>query len=418
MIDAKTLEELPLGLKRSVEVAITPEMVNAFVRLSGDDNPLHVDSRIAQAAGFRAPVVHGCLTLAFVSKLIGTALPGPGALSRSLQVDWLKPVFAGDKLIVTGEVEQRSSSTDTILLRIDGRNQIGTVVLRARATVGVVSLAGAEPVAMGSAGDGSAEKSTEDPVAYLPQGARGRPVIVTGESLGIGRAIAIELGRSGYPVAVGYLSAEREASESVREIVDGGGRAVAIPLDVSNRDHIVDALRASETALGPVLGVVHAPTLPLDSIPVAELEDATLDLYWRVYVKGALALCQAILPAVRNAHWGRFIFLGSAALIGAPPARMAASLSAKSAAVGLMKSLAIELAPLGMTVNTVSPGLTQDDLTGDYSPRVQRTEAQRNPVRRLARAADTAQMVRFLMSDEASFINGSHLPITGGSPMI
>jgi 3-oxoacyl-[acyl-carrier protein] reductase len=138
----------------------------------------------------------------------------------------------------------------------------------------------------------------------------------------------------------------------------------------------------------------------------------------RVYVKGALALCQAILPAVRNARWGRFIFLGSAGLIGAPPARMAAYLTAKSAALGLMKSLAVELGPLGMTVNTVSPGLTLDDPTGDYSPRVQKTEAQRNPVRRLARATDSAHMVRFLMSDEASFINGNHLPITGGSPMI
>ena len=418
MIDAKTLEKLPVGLKRSVEVVITPEMVDAFIRLSGDDNPLHVDSRFAQAAGFRAPVVHGCLTLALVSKLIGTELPGAGALSRSLQVDWLRPVFAGDKLMVTGEVEQRSPSTDSVLIRIEGRNQIGTVVLRARATVGVLHLTRAEPVATPGAGEGSAEKSTENPVAYLAHGAAGRPVIVTGESLGTGRAIAIELGRSGYPVAVGYLSAEREANESVREIVEGGGRAVAIPLDASSRDQIIDALRASETALGPVLGVVHAATPPLDSTPVADLEDPTLDLYWRVYAKGALALCQGILPAVRNARWGRFILLGTAELMGTPPAGMAAYLTAKSAALGLMRSLAVELAPLGMTVNTVSAGLMLNDLTRDYSPRVQMAEAQRNPVRRLALATDTAHMVRFLMSDEASFINGSHLPITGGSPMM
>jgi len=144
MPDAKTLEDFPVGLKRTVEAVIAPETVEAFVRLSGDDNPLHLDPKVAQAAGFRAPVVHGCLTLAFVSKLIGTALPGPGALWRSLQVDWVKPVFAGDRLILTGEVEQRSESAQSILIRIDGRNQIGTVVLRARATVGLPSLAGAE----------------------------------------------------------------------------------------------------------------------------------------------------------------------------------------------------------------------------------------------------------------------------------
>src|SRR6516165_235187 len=155
MPDAKTLEDFPVGLKRTVEAVIAPETVEAFVRLSGDDNPLHLDPKVAQAAGFRAPVVHGCLTLASVSKLIGTALPGPGALLRSLQVNWLKPMFAEDKLIVTGEVEQRSPSTDSILVRIDGRNQIGTVVLRARATVGVLSLASAGRVAMGGTGEGS-----------------------------------------------------------------------------------------------------------------------------------------------------------------------------------------------------------------------------------------------------------------------
>jgi NAD(P)-dependent dehydrogenase (short-subunit alcohol dehydrogenase family) len=97
---------------------------------------------------------------------------------------------------------------------------------------------------------------------------------------------------------------------------------------------------------------------------------------------------------------------------------MSAYVIAKSAALGLMKALAVELAPSGMTVNMISPGLTMTDLTRDYSPRVQMAEAQRNPVRRLALAADAAHLARFLMSDEASFINGAHLPVTGGAPMI
>src|SRR5262249_15207414 len=148
-------------------------------------------------------------------------------------------------------------STESILVRIDGRNQIGTVVLRARATVGLSSLAGAETVTTTGAEQSRVEKSTEDRVAQIPKAAA-RPVIVTGESLGIGRAIALELGRSGYPVAVGYLTGEREANESVREIVEGGGRAVAIPFDFSSQDRLLNGLHASQAALGPVLAVVHA----------------------------------------------------------------------------------------------------------------------------------------------------------------
>jgi len=415
--DRKSVEKLPVGLKRSIEVAITREMVDAFVTLSGDNNPIHVDPTFAQAAGLRGPVVHGCLTLAVVSKLVGTTLPGPGALMRSLQVDWLKPVFAGDKLIVTGEVEQRSASAESVLLRIEGQNQVGAVVMRVRATVGLLSQTGADQK-VEVPGESSYAKPGDKPLAQPAAGVTGRAVMVTGESLGIGRAIALELGRCGYPVAVGYLEAEREANESVREIVGAGGKAAAISLDLSSREQIIDALSKCAADLGPVLAVVHAATPPADSVPVAELEEATLDWYWRVCAKGALALCQGILPAVRNRRWGRFIFVGSAALIGAPPARMAAYVTAKSAALGLMRSLAVELGPFGMTVNAVSPGLTPADIGSNSSPRVQMAEAQRNPLRRLAQAGDIAQMVRFLMSDEAAFINGAHLPITGGAPMM
>ena len=418
MSDFKSAEKLPVGLKRSVEVAITREMVDAFVTLSGDDNPIHVQPTFAQAAGLRGPVVHGCLTLAVVSKLIGTTLPGPGALMRSLQVDWLKPVFAGDKLIVTGKVEQHSASTESVLLRIEGRNQVGAVVMRVRATVGLLGETTAEQKVVGVSGEGSAAKPGDKPLAPSATGVAGRAVLVTGESLGIGRAIALELGRCGYPVAVGYLEAEREANESVREIVAAGGKAAAISLDLSSRDQIIDSLSKCGADLGPVLAVVHAATPPADSVPVAELEEATLDWYWRVCAKGALTLCQGILPAVRSSRWGRFIFVGSAALIGAPPARMAAYVTAKSAALGLMRSLAVELGPFGMTVNAVSPGMTLADVGSNFSPRVQMAEAQRNPLRRLAQGSDIAQMVRFLMSDEAAFINGAHLPITGGAPMM
>src|SRR5262249_2493814 len=258
----------------------------AFVRLSGDDNPVHPDGTFAEAAGFGPPVVHGCLTLAFVSKLIGTALPGPGALWHSLQVDWLKPMFPGDTLILTGEVEQRSASMESILIRIEGKNQIGTVVMRARASIGLSGGAGAQTATSAAAEPVRAERATDDRVATLPQ-ATARPVVVTGESLGIDRAIALELGRAGYPVVVGYLNGEREAKQSVGEIAEGGGKAVAVRFDFSSQDQLLGALRASEATLGPVLAVVHAASLPLDSTNAGELDDRTLDLYWRGCVHGA-----------------------------------------------------------------------------------------------------------------------------------
>ena len=105
-----------------------------------------------------------------------------------------------------------------------------------------------------------------------------------------------------------------------------------------------------------------------------------------------------------GARWGRVVLLGTSALLGGPPARMTAYVTAKSALLGMARSLAVELGPIGMTVDVVSPGLTATDVTRDVSPRAQLAEAQRIPMRRIATPEDTAAMVGFLISDAAAFV--------------
>ena len=119
-------------------------------------------------------------------------------------------------------------------------------------------------------------------------------------------------------------------------------------------------------------------------------------------------------PGMEQRKFGRFIFLGTAALSGTPPAGWAAYVSAKSALTGLIRCAASELGRLGITVNMVSPGLTVTDLTADIPQRAKAVEAHHNPMRRLATAEDTANAISFLLSDAAGYINGVNLPVTGG----
>ncbi len=99
-----SVRNLQVGQRASLEVTMTEALIDAFAALSGDDNPLHMDSVAATRYGFPRRVAHGVLSLAFVSTLIGTKLPGVGALWRSLRVDWQRPIFPGDTISVDGQV--------------------------------------------------------------------------------------------------------------------------------------------------------------------------------------------------------------------------------------------------------------------------------------------------------------------------
>jgi 3-oxoacyl-[acyl-carrier protein] reductase len=201
----------------------------------------------------------------------------------------------------------------------------------------------------------------------------------------------------------------------VRAIEGAKGRAIAIVVDASQPGSVGNALTEAASALGPCLGLVNAATPPLRAESADDLPLESLEEYWRVYVLGGMGLVQGLLPAMKQATWGRVVFLGTSALFGSAPAKSLAYLTAKSALLGLMRGLSVELGPAGITSNMVSPGLTITDLTRDTSPRAQMAEAQRNPLRRLARPEDAAQVVAFLLGDEAAFINGAHLPVTGGA---
>lgn len=400
------LSDFQLGQSAQVECTITDEMVDRFANLSGDDNAVHMSGEAARAMGFPQRVVHGCLTLSFLSTLIGTKLPGPGALWRSVNVEWTRPVLPGDHVVVRGEVTQISEAADSLVIRAEARNQSGTVVMRATATVGV--LAGSSQAAIPMAPQASSS-------AAAAHGTVGRVVLVTGASRGIGRAIALALGKTGFSVAVGFHKGEAEARAVTDELRAAGGAAEPVGLDLTARDFDLEHL---ERTLGAPTALVHAATPPLSPKTLDEPGfDEHLEAYLAAYVRAPIALVRRFQRSMAAARWGRVVFLGTSALTGVPPPRMSAYVTGKSAMLGLSRSLALELGPHGVTVNVVSPGLTPTDLTRDVSPRTQLAEAQRTPLRRLATPADTAALVQFLLSDAASFVTGAHLPVTGGLTM-
>jgi 3-oxoacyl-[acyl-carrier protein] reductase len=407
------LDRFVVGHRERLVVHITAELVDRFAALSGDVNPLHVDHNFAATQGYPARVAHGVLTLSFVSTLIGTALPGRGALWRSLKVSWLRPVFPEDTVTLEAEVTSRSEVHATLFLALRGVNQNGQPVLRGDAVVGV-----------GGASTSMNELAAPAPATpSVTPGARAvdaseRPVLVTGASGGIGRAAALQAARLGHPVAIGYRTGTASAETIVAEIEALGGQAILVACDFDDPEGPSRAVDSVRSRWGRCLGLVHCASPALITAPWTEIKSADVEIYFRVYVTAALALVQAMRPDFEQHRWGRCIFLGTAAQLGPPPPQMLAYVTAKSAVEGLTKALAAELGVLGVTVNMILPGLTMTELTRHVPQRVQLLEAQRTPLRRLAAADDTAAVVAFLLGDGASFMTGAKLPVTGGLTML
>lgn len=235
---------------------------------------------------------------------------------------------------------------------------------------------------------------------------------ITGSSRGIGRAVARELAREGYAVGINYLQAGDKAREVVEELTAAGCTAMAVQADVADRTAITDAIRQVEAAFGPVDLLVNNAGISQQHL----FQDVTDEFWHRVFsvnVDGAFHTIQAVLPRMIREKTGCIINISS--IWGQRGASCEVTYSStKAALIGLTRSLAMEVAPSGVRVNCVAPGVINTDMVQVLGEEVLRDLANETPVGRLGTAEDIAAAVAFLASDRASFITGQVLTSDGG----
>ena len=234
----------------------------------------------------------------------------------------------------------------------------------------------------------------------------GRVALVTGASRGIGRAIALELARAGAEVVVGYRTGSEAAEALAREI---GGRAVRA--DVADP---AQAARLVEEA-GELDVLVNNAGLTRDGL-IARMTDED----WRVVLDtnlgGVFHTCRAAARGMMRRRRGAIVNLTSVVGIHGNPGQTNYAAS-KAGIIGFTKSLARELASRGVRVNAVAPGYIQTALTEVLPADVRQAILANTPLGRLGTPEDVAGAVRFLCSDEASFVTGAVLLVDGGLGM-
>ena len=390
-------DSLSVGDRAVTRRTFTAELVNAFARLSGDDNPLHVDETFARRTTFGRPVAHGMLSAAVVSSVVGTQLPGPGALWFEQQFEFLQPIFVGDEVEFSVQIEHKSEATRTVVVSVEGRNARGQLVLRGQGKVMIL-------------GDKSAKAAADR--------SEDRVAIVTGASRGIGGAIALALGLHGTAVVVNYRESADQADGIVSAITHGGGQAIALKADVADAAAVGALVTDAESKFGRPVGIlVNNAGGPTAQKPFLNQDWEDFERHLAVQLRGAFNCCKAVAPSMLKAGRGQIINIGSTYTWSTPPANLSGYITAKAALAAMTRAAAVELGPQGIHVNMISPGMTETDLIADVPERMRKVFAQQNPLRRLAIPDDVAQAVLMLCSPAGAYVNGAEIPVSGGSVM-
>lgn len=391
-------EEIFIGQKESLTHKVTQSDIEKFVDLSGDDNKLHVNKEFAAKTSFKKPVVHGMIGASFISTIIGTKIPGDGALWFSQTLEFLLPVRVGDVITVIAEVIKKIDRDRTIELNVEIQNQNRQVVTRGISKVKVL-------------------EELEKVVEEIKEETTNKVALVVGATGGIGSAVALQLATDGYDVILHYHSNKDKANSLKKQIEEAtDSKVYTIQANINEEKDIENLMSQAMREAYRIDCFVNCASTPIPPIKVTELTWDDFMSQLNLNIKINLFFFNQLLPQMLERKYGKMIMVGSL-FSDKPNPNLVHYATAKAALEGFTKAMAFELAPKGIRVNMVSPSMIATDLTADIPEKMKVLSAMNTPLRRLALPEDVAGAVSFLASNKSDYLSGEVIHINGGQYM-
>lgn len=238
-----------------------------------------------------------------------------------------------------------------------------------------------------------------------------RTAFITGASRGIGKACVEALASAGHRIVLAARSLDRleEAATAVRA---AGGEAFVVEIDLGKAESIANGVSRATKEFGRIDILVNNAGVTKDGLAV-RMKQADWEMVLQTNLSGSFYAIQQVLPGMMRERWGRIVNISSVSgEMGNPgQANYAAS---KAGLIGLTKSLAQEMGGRNITVNAVAPGFIETDMTHGLSTELKQKLLDQTPLKRMGMPQDVASAVKFLVSDDASFITGHVLDVNGG----
>ena len=241
-----------------------------------------------------------------------------------------------------------------------------------------------------------------------------RVVLVTGGSRGIGEAISLTFGKSGYAVAVNYNSNRQKAESVVSSIKDAGSDAIAIKADVSKADEVFRMVDTVVEKYGRLDVLVNNAGMAKGGLLML-MDDKDWDNVIDINLKGVFNCCKAAVRQMIAQKKGAIINVSSLSGITGLSGQSDYS-AAKGGVIAFTKAIAKELAQFGILVNAVAPGIIDTEMIGDIPDTVKKRFLEAIPLKRFGRPEEVAGIIKFLASPEASYITGETIVVSGGLP--
>lgn len=391
-------EDIFIGQKETLSHKVTQADIEKFVDLSGDDNKLHVNKEFAAKTSFKKPVVHGMIGASFISTIIGTKIPGDGALWFSQTLEFLLPVRVGDEITVIAEVTKKIDRDRTIELNVEIQNQNRQVVTRGVSKVKVLE---------------ELEKAVEEVKAENTK----KVALVVGATGGIGSAVAKALAADGYDVILHYHSNKEKANQLKKDIEEKTkSKVFIVSANIHSEKDIEELVSQSMREAYRIDCFVNCASTPIPPINVADLTWEDFEKQMDLNIKINLSFIKKLLPQMMERKYGKIITVGSL-FSDKPNPNLVHYATAKAALEGFTRAMAFELAPKGIRVNMVSPSMIATDLTADIPEKMKLLSAMQTPLRRLALPEDVAGAVSFLASEKSDYLSGEVIRVNGGQIM-